>query len=365
MIFFRHIQTEVAKRSLQAIKSLSFSFDSDDEGKVPLFLLPLFRRFLTCALGVVGWLCVCALGHGQTKGVTEVKYRSSADDSLQWTKFFAPPSKDPVPLVVALHTWSSNWKQASQKPVEDFCVKNGWSYLHPDFRGPNRTPQATGSDLVIGDILSAVEFACKETKVDKKRIFLFGASGGGYTSLVMAGKKPDLWAGISAWVPISDLRAWHGECKAKGRKYFRDIELSCGGAPGSSPEIDQEFAKRSPLTFLKNARGVNLSIHAGILDGHKGSVPISHSLLAFNEVAEEKHRLAVDEIKYFTEQAKVPPSLVREIKDPSYGKKSPLFRRSSASATVTIFQGGHEWIAPVVLAWLESENKRILQAKGK
>jgi pimeloyl-ACP methyl ester carboxylesterase len=244
-------------------------------------------------------------------------------------------------------------------------VKNGWAYLHPDFRGPNRTPQATGSELVIGDIVSAVEFACGKTKVDKKRIFLFGASGGGYTSLIMAGKRPDLWAGVSSWVPISDLRAWHKECKAKGRKYYREIELSCGGAPGSSTKVDQEYAKRSPLTFLKNARGVNLSINAGILDGHKGSVPISHSLLAFNEVAEEKDRLALEEITYFTEKAKVPTALVREIKDPSFGKKAPLFRRTSGSATVTIFQGGHEWVAPVVLAWLESENKRILKDKNK
>ena len=172
-------------------------------------------------------------------------------------------------------------------------------------------------------------------------------------------------AGVSSWVPISDLRAWHKECKAKGRKYYREIELSCGGAPGSSPKVDREYAKRSPLTFLKNARGVNLSINAGILDGHKGSVPVSHSLLAFNEVAEDKDRLTVGEIKYFTEKAKVPTALVREIKGPSFGKKTPLFRRSSGSATVTIFQGGHEWIALVVLAWLETENKRILEDRNK
>ena len=323
------------------------------------------HRILIVAIGFCGWLGACAFSHGQTKGVSEVKFRSSADGSLQWTKFFAPPSDEPVPLVVALHTWSSNWKQSSQKPIEDFCVKNGWAYLHPDFRGPNRTPQATGSELVIGDIVSAVEFACGTTKVDKKRIFLFGASGGGYTSLVMAGKRPDLWAGVSAWVPISDLRAWYKECKAKGRKYYREIELSCGGAPGASPKVDQEYAKRSPLTYLKNARGVNLSINAGILDGHKGSVPISHSLLAFNEVAEKKDRLAAEEIKYFTEKAKVPTVLAREIKDSSFGKKAPLFRRTSGSASVTIFQGGHEWVAPVVLAWLEAENKRIIEDRNE
>ena len=332
---------------------------------MPSFPLMPSLRILVLAIGFFGLFGAYAFASGQTKDVSEIKFRSSADDSLQWTKFFAPPSNEPVPLVVALHTWSSNWKQTSQKPIEDFCVQNGWAYLHPDFRGPNRTPQATGSDLVIGDIVSAVEFACGKTKVDKERIFLFGASGGGYTSLMMAGKMPDLWAGVSAWVPISDLRAWHKQCKAKGLKYARDIELSCGDAPGVSPKVDREFTKRSPITFLKNAKGVNLSINAGILDGHKGSVPISHSLLAFNEVAEEKGRLSVEEIKYFTEKAKVPIALAREIKDPSFGKKSPLFRRTSGSATVTIFQGGHEWVAPVVLAWLEAENKRILKDKKK
>ena len=82
-------------------------------------------------------------------------------------------------------------------------------------------------------------------------------------------------------------------------------------------------------------------------------------------MAEEKDRLALEEIKYFTEKAQVPSALAHPIKDPSFGKKAPLFRRSSGSATVTIFQGGHEWVAPVVLAWLESENKRILKDQKK
>jgi len=110
---------------------------------------------------------------------------------------------------------------------------------------------------------------------------------------------------------------------------------------------------------------VNLSINAGILDGHKGSVPISHSLLAFNEVARAEDRLSMEEIGYFTEKAKVPESLVREITDSSFGRKVPVFRRTSASATVTIFQGGHELVASAVLAWLEDENKRILKGRNE
>ena len=194
---------------------------------MPSFSPMPLRPILVLAIGLCGWLCSYTFAHGQTKGVTEVKYRSSADDSLQWTKFFAPPSDEPIPLVVILHSWSANWKQTLHRPIEDHCVKKGWAYLHPDFRGPNRRPQATGSSLVVSDIVDAVEYACKQTKVDRERIFLIGTSGGGYTSLVMAGKRPDLWAGVSAWVPISDLRAWHKECKAKRLKYFKEIELSC------------------------------------------------------------------------------------------------------------------------------------------
>ena len=64
-----------------------------------------------------------------------------------------------------------------------------------------------------------VDFAKKKTRIDKKRILLVGTSGGGYMSLLMAGRAPNLWAGVSAWVPISDLAAWHSETKKKGLKY--------------------------------------------------------------------------------------------------------------------------------------------------
>ncbi|HAE12523.1 MAG TPA: prolyl oligopeptidase [Opitutae bacterium] len=342
-----------------------FTFDSGHERMMPSFPFMPLPRILVVAVGLVGWLCAYSFAHAKTKGVSEVKVPSSTDGSLQWTRFFAPSSPEPVPLVVILHSWSANWKQTLHRPIEDYCVKKGWAYLHPDFRGPNRRPQATGSALVVSDIVDAVEFACRETKVDRKRVFLLGTSGGGYASLLMAGKRPGLWAGVSAWVPISDLRAWHKECKAKRLKYARDIELSCGGVPGSSPEVDREYVNRSPLTFLKRAKGVNLSINAGILDGHKGSVPISHSLLAFNEVARAEDRLSMEEIGYFTEKAKVPESLVREITDSSFGRKVPVFRRTSGSATVTIFQGGHELVASAALAWLEDENKRILKGRNE
>ena len=211
----------------------------------------------------------------------EIKYQSSADQSGQPAMFYAPVSKEPVPLIVALHTWSGNYKQKYHKAIEQWCIKHGWAYIHPDFRGPNNRPEATGSELVVADIVSAVEYAKGATQIDSSAIYLIGTSGGGYTALVMAGHHPDLWAGVSAWVPISDLAAWH----AQG-KHVEALEQSCGGAPGDSPAVDSEYAKRSPITFLSNAKGTTLHLHAGIKEK---IVPISHSLLAFNEPVSYTH----------------------------------------------------------------------------
>lgn len=309
-------------------------------------------------------LCVAAAAVG-AEGPREVEYVSAADATKQPAMFYAPKSKHPVPLLVALHTWSGDYRQKAQAAYAQWCAEKGWAYIHPDFRGPNNKPQATGSELVVADIASAVAFAKRSTAVDAERVYLIGASGGGYTALLLAGRKPELWTAVSAWVPITDLRAWYFESKKASRKYFRDIALSCGGAPGASPAVDREYKNRSPVTHLKNAVGLRVDINAGIRDGHAGSVPISHSLSAFNLLAAAKDRIAAKDIEYFVQHAKVPPHLRRPLTDPSYGRKTPLFRRTSGNARVTIFDGGHELVAPAALSWLERQKKAAKPAKHK
>lgn len=298
-------------------------------------------RAIICVAVIFSFITVSAAK------ITKISYISSADNSEQPAMFYAPASPKAVPLIVALHTWSGNYKQRSYKDIEAWCEKNGWAYIHPNFRGPNKRPEATGSDKVIQDIVDAVKYAEKNANIDRSAIYLLGLSGGGYTALLMAGRHPEIWAGVSAWVPISDLKAW----REQGR-YVADIVKSCGGEPGDSEAVDKEYVKRSPLTWLANAKGVPLHINAGIKDGHAGSVPISHSLLAFNKLAEPEDRLTEEEIRYFVEKANVPPNLKQEISDPSYNEKKPLFRRSSGTATVTIFDGAHEYVADAAINWI-------------
>jgi hypothetical protein len=177
----------------------------------------------------------------------------------------------------------------------------------------------------------------------------------------MAGRAPHIWAGVSAWVPISDLRAWYFECKEAGRRYAGQIVKSCGGVPDANAGVDLEYKKRSPVTYMHNAVNLPLDINAGITDGHTGSVPVSHSLRAFNLVAAAEDRISEEDIRFFTEKAQVPLHLKGELRDPAYGKKAPLFRRSSGKARVTIFDGGHEIIYEAALSWLAGQERRNTQ----
>jgi pimeloyl-ACP methyl ester carboxylesterase len=284
--------------------------------------------------------------------LTGITYVSSADKSIQPAMFYAPTHANPAPLVVALHTWSGDYGQTYHTEMAQWCMANGWAFIHPNFRGPNNNPSATGSDLVVQDIVDAVEYAKKTTRIDSASVYLVGVSGGGYTALLMAGRHPEIWAGVSAWVPISDLKAWY-----KDGQYAGDIVKSCGGVPGKSAAVDEEYRKRSPLTYMAKAKGVRLHINAGIQDGHQGSVPISHSLLAFNEVADPKDRISGEDIRYFVEKIDVPPSLKEKLSDPSYGRARPLFRRTSGNATVTIFAGGHQMLPQAAIAWIDQIQK--------
>ena len=295
---------------------------------------------------------------GWPEEIQEIKYRSAADGTDQPALHFAPSTKEARPLLVGLHSWSSDYRQANTS-YGQWAVNHDWHFIHPNFRGRNRTPSSMGSELAVQDILSAVSWAKQQGNVDPNRIYVIGASGGGYASLLMAGRAPELWAGVSAWVPISDLVKWHAETTARKLRYAGEIEAALGGhkpVPGTPAHADA--LKRSAITYMARARGVNLDINAGITDGHKGSVPISHSFEAFNALAEPKDRLSPALIGEFVKTAKVPAALRKEAAaDASYGRKTVLFRRKSGAARVTIFQGGHEIIPEAGLQWLAEQNR--------
>lgn len=296
--------------------------------------------------------------------LAETSIKSSHDGKMEKALWWTPAnsSEKPVPLLVLLHTWSGNYQQKKWKEIcLAECEQRGWALIHPDFRGPNRRPEACASEAAVQDVLDAVKWIRKQTKVDAQRIYLAGASGGGHMSLMMAGRAPKLWAGVSAWVPISDLAAWQRECQAAKRHYAGEVVKVCGGEPGASAEVDAEYRSRSPLTWLPQAKGVNLDINAGIHDGHTGSVPVSHSLHAFNTLAgvngQAGKQLSFDQITFFRTQRKVPAKIRFKGEDEPGRQRKILFRREAGAARVTIFDGGHEGDMKTAVEWLANQSR--------
>lgn len=280
----------------------------------------------------------------------QVSIRSTLDDAEQPALFATPATAGaedakPVPLLVSLHSWSADYRRYdSYAGALAACGQRGWAFISPDFRGPNRGPDACASDLAVQDVLDAVEYARNHTRIDDRRIYLLGGSGGGHMALVMATRAPAVWAAVSAWVPITDLAEWHRFSSARGSRYALDIEACCGGPPGD-PVRDLEYRRRSPLFHLADAVGVPIDIQTGIHDGHHGSVPVTHSLRAFNALARANGaadaQLTDAERMTIADEARVPDHIASEPVDEPERTCPVLFRRSAGPVRLTLFDGGH------------------------
>ncbi len=290
---------------------------------------------------------------------------STRDGSGQNVRYFVPEKlTEPAPLLVLLHTWSGNVDQDSFAPIcAQECQRLGWVLIHPDFRGQNFRPEACASELAVQDVVDAVRWIESQTKIDPRRRYVTGASGGGHMTLIMAGRHPELWAAASAWVPISDLAAWHGESVARKQNYAQHLVQVCGGAPGTSAQVAVEYRQRSPLTHLAGAKGLPLDINAGITDGHShnGSVPISHSLHAFNLLAELQGRgevrFSAEEIAAMTEQQLISPADRAAAPDEQGRTHRILVRRVAGPTRVTIFDGGHEGDLITAMRWMTGQRR--------
>ena len=284
---------------------------------------------------------------------------SSYDGTSQPLRYALPEreAEDKRPLLVFLHSWSANYR-LHKKDWLEATLSRGWVFLEPNFRGPNNNPLACGSPAARADILDSVEFAIQELGTDPERIYLAGASGGGHMAMLMAGRHPERFTAVSAWVGISDLSQWHRDCSRPGSAN-RDATMiadCCGGLPGESAEVDAEYFERSPINWITGLNDLPLDIAAGVHDGQSGSVPFQHSLRLFNEIAKSRDAEVVTDEEMdqlWTASELQHPRPEDTLVDPSYGRDIKL-RRVAGTARVTIFEGGHEGLAEAACHWLES-----------
>lgn len=293
----------------------------------------------------------------QTAAPLLVQIPSSIDGSAQPSFLSLPDSLNPArptALAVVLHTWSFDYKQR-QPTLEAGVRARGWILLAPNFRGRNDHAEACGSSLAQQDILDAVQWVRERYPVDPRRIYVMGMSGGGYMTLLMAGRYPELWAAASAWVGIGDIGLWYAD---HGTDTFGAMMRQCfGGAPGSSDSVRAEYRARSPTTWLARATQLPLDIAAGRDDPE---VPMSQSVLAFNALARAtgSEPVSPDELAELTRPNGMlsRPGLADTTADAVWARRLWL-RRVAGPSRLTIFDGVHEWLPGAVLDWLDQHIK--------
>lgn len=289
------------------------------------------------------------------KPFRQLQLHSSADQSLQQAWMYTTTSAIPQPLVVSLHTWNGDFSQ--EDPVAAEAMLRNWNYIHPDFRGANTKPEACGSNLVLSDISDAIRYMISTGLVDTSAIHVVGVSGGGYTALMAYMLLDEPVRTFSAWVPLSDLNNWYRETQARGLKYANDLE-KVATVDGQLKLI--VLNERSPLQLpcthsrIKNRE---LQLYTGIHDGYTGSVPVSHTLLFFNKAAAcLQPGKPADQIP----DADIISLLARRTTpyQPGdltvYGRKIH-YRQQLPGLSVTVFEGGHEMLAPAVLSLLPGQ----------
>ena len=277
---------------------------------------------------------------GWPEGFGNIKIQSSLDGVAQAAVYRKSTSTQAKPLVVSLHTWSGNYTQ--KDPLAPFFAQEDWNYIHPDFRGPNRTPDACMSEKVIPDIDDAIAYAIKEGKVDESKIFVIGASGGGYATLGCFVRLKHRIHTFMSWVPISDLEAWYWQSNHRGARYAADV-LKSTSNEGDTLNAE-EARKRSPLLWeLPATPNGTLEIYTGIRDGYAGSVPISHSILFYNKVAAHYG----DTSTLVTPEESIQLVSMGIPKTHDYGtlhETTIFFKRQTGPVTLTIFDGKHEML---------------------
>lgn len=333
-------------------------------------LLHRQRSLRSLAVGFCLWT-VFGSGSAATAqplpALQEIRIPSSLDGAAQPVRYWAPKAADqqPTALFVFLHSWSGDYKQDNSKWLKH-AVQNGWIFLHPNFRGANLSPRACGSKWARQDVLDAMDWATEEFQVDRRRIYLCGVSGGGHMALLMAGHHPDRFSALSAWVGISDVADWYRFHLKDGKpQRYAQMILKCfGQPPGTSDAVDADYQDRSPLFHLHRTGDLPIDIYAGVNDGHTGSVPVSHSLKAFNRIASARQAAVVtdEEMEQLWTQRKLSnPQASDRATDATLGREIHL-RRTAGPARVTIFDGGHESIPPAAIEWLKQHCRPTAEA---
>lgn len=177
---------------------------------------PASFYLLDIKTGKINWLADSApwIKPEQMAPMRAVRYK--ARDGLEIPAYLTVPKNSAgkkLPMVVYVH--GGPWVDGDSwtfDPDVQFLVSRGYAVLQPNYRGTTRygwkhfaaSMKQWGLSMQ-DDITDGVEWAVKEGVADPKRVCIYGASYGGYATMMGLAKTPDLYRCGVNWLGVTDI----------------------------------------------------------------------------------------------------------------------------------------------------------------
>ena len=184
-----------------------------------------------------------------------VTWRS--DDGLEIEGLiFTPKDVRPGqhPLLLYIHggpfaQYMLSWNSAAQ-----YYVQQGWVVVEPNFRGSTGYGRAFREKLLgtwghedMLDNIGGIHFAQSRGLIDPTRVVAWGGSGGGYATMLLLGKWPELFKAGVALVGVSNFASFP-DVTDRIAKYLIQITL------GARRDNHVLYVERSPVTYADKVR---------------------------------------------------------------------------------------------------------------
>lgn len=164
----------------------------------------------------------------------------------------------PRPLVLYIHGGPQSQERPDftwfSMPLIQYLTLNGFAVFVPNVRG------STGYGLKfmklvdhdwggddVKDHIEGLKMLREDPRIDSSRRAVIGPSYGGYMTLTLAGRQPELWKAACDMFGPQDLPAFINRLPEAWKTYFYLVM--------GHPEKDRDFLiERSPKTYMKNIR---------------------------------------------------------------------------------------------------------------
>ena len=162
-----------------------------------------------------------------------------------------PAGTGPFPAIIEMHGGPHIAVSNQFSPFSQAWIDRGFAYLTINYRGSTTFGWAFQEQIwgdvghwELEDMAAARAWLVGEGLARPDAIFLYGASYGGFLTLLGLGRQPTLWVGGLALVAIADCAANYEDAsealRGAMRAWFR-------GTPQEQPDL---YRRASPITYL-------------------------------------------------------------------------------------------------------------------